>query len=268
MFSRNTQLALIAGLMVLALIANAAAFAQEDQEGTPEAVVDAFYSDYLSYFHASETEPTFPPEGWYRDNALLTADFIAALDGFADRYDPLLCAQNIPTAFLVEDAELSEDENAASVVVRTDFANYHAFEVALVQEDDAWLIDGVNCQTVEQDPAGVVRQFYLIYLSYNAWDREGDRPNFVVDEAYIGIPMLSEEFVAELNALKEEGDLHADPIICAQDVPERIDIVEVTSEDGAAVVTLESSFVGHTFAVELEQVEDAWLITGILCKAQ
>lgn len=267
MFPKFRAIALIAVVMVLALAANAIAFAQDAEENAPEAVVEAFYSEYLSYFYASETEPTFPPEGWYRESDLLTADFVAALDAFEDRYDPLLCAQNTPTDFLVEEAELSAEEDAASVVVRTNFANFHAFEVELVQQEDTWLINNVNCQSVEQDPAGVVKQFYLIFLSYMEWDGEGERPNFVVDETYKVIPLISDEFAAELDTMREEG-LHYDPLICAQDVPESIEVVEVESADGAAMVMLESSFEGHSFAVELEQVEDAWLITGVTCEAE
>ncbi len=265
MFPRFKSITLIAVVMVLALAANAIAFAQDAEERAPEAVVEAFYSEYLSYFYASETEPTFPPEGWYHESGLLTADFVAALDAFEDRYDPLLCAQNIPTAFLVEDAELSAEEDAARVVVRTDFANFHAFEIELVQDEDAWLIDGVTCQEVEQDPAGVVKQFYLIFLSYNAWDGEGERANFFVDGTYSVIPLVSEAFAAELDELKQSGELGYDPLICAQDVPESVEVVEVEIEEGAAVVTVESSFEGHGFAVELEQVEDVWIITGITC---
>lgn len=263
MFTKRASLWMLVVIVIVGTISGVAQ--AQDEETSPEAAVEALYGEYLGYFYQSETEPTFPVEGWYRENELLTADFIAEIDAFEDRYDPFLCAQNTPTAFLVEDAELGEDAAAASVVVRTNFANFHAFEVELVQDGDAWLIDGVNCMSVEQDPAGVVKQFYLIFLSYMAWDGEDERPNFFVDQAYNGTPLLSDDFVAELDALRESRTINYDPIICAQDVPESIDVVEVEEKDGAAVVTVESSFEGHSFAVELEQDDEAWVITGITC---
>ena len=267
MFTKVFHMGWIASLLVIALAVNSAAvFAQNAESVSPETVVETFYTEYLGFFHASETEPTFPIEGWYRDSTLLTGDMIADLDSFDEPFDPLLCAQNVPTAVLVDDAELNDAEDAAQVVVRTDFANYHAFTVNLVLQDDLWLIDNVDCSPVAQTPEGVVSQFYLIYLSHNAWDGEGERPNFLVDGAYQGVLLLSDDYIAEIAALLDDANgLSHDPLICAQDVPQSVEVVERVVLDWVAEVTVSTSFANHTFTVALEQSDENWLITGIMC---
>lgn len=262
--------------LLLAVLAGTLPQASAQTEAdAPKAVVEALYTQYLAAFADVNGEPGFPEQGWYRDSALLTEDFIAAIDAFmADdsmetHYDPFLCAQNIPTAFSVDEPVIAEDGLTASAVVRTDFMGYHAFEVQLALQDESWLINAVNCGTVERDPAGVVKNFYLIYLAYTAPDSQGDRRNFMVDRVYRYTDLLSDAFVAALDdMLESDGHLAADPLICAQDVPETITVVDTAIEDATARVEVETSFAGHGFTVALEQIEDVWFISGIACQAR
>lgn len=248
------------------------AAAQTDVE-TPQAVVTALYDEYLAYFAAVQGEPGFPPAGWYRDSALLSDAFVAALDNFLatwsmeKNYDPFLCAQDVPTAFSVDAPVLEQDGQSASAIVRTNFAGYHAFEVRLILEAGAWLIDEVVCGSVARDPAGVVKTFYLDYLAYNAGNGEGRRPNFVGDGMYRHTGLLSDSFSAALDALEESDARIADPLICAQDVPETIAVLETTIDGETAQVAVETSFAGHGFSVALEQIEGVWFISGITCRA-
>lgn len=265
MFTRRASLWMLVVIVIVGMISGMAQ--AQDNELSPEATVEALYTQYLGYFNQDVDEPTFPDEGWYRNYDLLTADFVAAVDAFDAPYDPFLCAQNIPTAFAVDEAVIADDGAEASVVVRTNFANYHAFEVALVQQDGAWLVNDVLCDTVERDPVGLVKNFYLVYLSYNDWDGEGEPPNFVVDGTYRVIDFLTNEYVAEIDAmvLDPNNPLPADPLICAQDVPERIDVVDADIDKDQAVVEVETSFANHRFAVELVLVDEEWRISGVTC---
>lgn len=131
-----------------------------------------------------------------------------------------------------------------------------------------------GCSTVEagqaptrspESAATVVDSFYAEYLDYIGMSREtGDFRNPLVDRAYRDMMGLSPEYVGELDALLEEG-IMADPILCAQDIPEFVKVAGVEQEGDLAVATMEDSFVGHRFEVELKAEDGGWLITSVRC---
>lgn len=106
----------------------------------PDQVVQDFYGWYLSY----EGNPLV--DGAYRASEHLSPDFISFLDDFTGQegmaYDPVLCAQDVPSDISTSPAEVQEGE--ASVKVSTSFAN-HSFTVELVQTNGDWLINKVIC---------------------------------------------------------------------------------------------------------------------------
>lgn len=56
--------------------------------------------------------------------------------------------------------------------------------------------------------------------------------------------------VSEIDGMVDEG-LMADPILCAQDIPEFVEVLAVKQDGERAAVTLEDSFPNHTLAIEL-----------------
>lgn len=106
----------------------------------PEEVVENFYQAYLDY----EGNPLV--DKFYQGNGNLSPEFIAFLDEFTRdgmMYDPVLCAQDKPGSFTVQNVE--KDEDQASVQVTTEFEG-HEFIVELISDGDDWLIDQVQCQ--------------------------------------------------------------------------------------------------------------------------
>jgi hypothetical protein len=129
-----------AGFSTLAFVIWPSIYATNEQLASqPEQVVQDFYASYLSY----DGNPLV--DHVYRSSEYLSPDMIAFLDEFTQdgmNYDPILCAQDKPTEINTSPVEVSGGQ--ASVGVITSFEN-HAFSVELVQTNDNWLIDKVNC---------------------------------------------------------------------------------------------------------------------------
>lgn len=120
-------------------------------------------------------------------------------------------------------------------------------------------------QAPANTPAEVVEEFYAGYLAYIGMDREtGDLRNPLAERAYRDMQGLAPAYVERVDAMLEEG-LHADPFLCAQDIPTFVEVVAVEQEGGLAVVTLRDSFVDHVLEVELSSSSGEWLITRVSC---
>jgi hypothetical protein len=210
---------------------------------TPEVVVGAFYAWYLDYIGdpASETFRNPLVDQAYHDAPFLSASFVEHVDELlaemreqgAGGYDPFLCAQAIPTA-MTPDVTFARN-NMASVAVRSSFPN-HMLAVDLRPEGDSWRISNITCAS---DPAGVATVFYTWYLGYVSDRATGDFRNPLVDKAYQDHPLLSEAFVAEVDALLAGFDRGGyDPFLLAQDIPQDFS-VDPGVVEGTAVVHLQ-----------------------------
>jgi hypothetical protein len=118
---------------------------------------------------------------------------------------------------------------------------------------------------VSAGPAEVVEVFYTAWLAY-----EG---NPLVDEIYQSNPYLSdaaEQKIAEIIASFERGGY--DPVLCAQDWPERFIFETPTVTEDTAAMTVHGVWNAGTefeslndIAVTLGLIEDQWQITDITC---
>lgn len=117
---------------------------------SPDAVVESFYSDYLSYFEDPETGNFRDPlsDRMYANRSYFTQELIDEIDGvvasFSDMaaYDPILCGQNIPD-FITFDTPYV---GAGSIMFMIeDSFEDHYFFVHLKQESDGWKIGTINC---------------------------------------------------------------------------------------------------------------------------
>jgi hypothetical protein len=106
-------------------------------------------------------------------------------------------------------------------------------------------------------PEEVVQGFYNWYLRY-----EG---HVLVDCAHRTNTDLSESYVAQLDEMIDRG-IRADPILCAQDIPNSVNVGEATISGSRASVPVTTSF-GTKLAVDLNLVEGAWFIQNIRCQA-
>lgn len=112
----------------------------------------------------------------------------------------------------------------------------------------------------ELGPAEVTAKFYRWCIGYPG--------NPTIDRAYRTSPHLAQSFIERVDAIlasPERGG--ADPLLLAQDIPERFTVEEAQIEDGRATVVVNFFFSGNDTPsqreVELQLVDGAWLITGV-----
>jgi hypothetical protein len=104
----------------------------------------ALYDLYLQV--AEQRNPL--ANGLYRDLPFLAPEWVAQVDEIlagSERggYDPFLCAQDVPSEVLAQEATV--DGDTATVTMGTSFEG-HGFMVELRAVDGQWLVTGVNCQ--------------------------------------------------------------------------------------------------------------------------
>jgi hypothetical protein len=110
-------------------------------------------------------------------------------------------------------------------------------------------------------PEEVVTGFHEWYLG--AIDFEAGR-NPLVDRAYRSSEFLSEDFVAEVDALLDSFERGGyDPFLLAQDVPTDVEVGETVVSGETAYVQVETSFEGHALLVTLKRIDGAWKIDGV-----
>jgi hypothetical protein len=109
-------------------------------------------------------------------------------------------------------------------------------------------------------PAATVTSFYGWYL----------------DASRVGSP-LADGLIAAREDVRDDFRLHLrlvldgfrgggfDPLLCAQDVPAWVRVVEVRTVARRAFVRVGTSFSGHGFEVVLERDGDTWRIDDIRC---
>ena len=118
---------------------------------------------------------------------------------------------------------------------------------------------------VGDTPNEVVRLFYDWYLDYARFDPErGTRNNPLVDGAYRDSRYLSPQFIRTIDEQLAGGEIRFDPFLCAQDVPNAVDMIETSLTPDAARMTIRTGL-GNTFAVFVEPVNDTWQITRVDC---
>jgi hypothetical protein len=105
-------------------------------------------------------------------------------------------------------------------------------------------------------PEAVVQKFYDWYLDYEQ--------NPLVDKAYQSSKYLTEDFIGKLDSITS-GNIIADPILCAQDLPEYITPGKATINDDKSSVPVTTSFEGHGFDVVLSLENGDWLIDDVVC---
>lgn len=269
------QLCLHMILVVLAASLFGSALAQEAD--TPAAVVDSFYTDYITAVTGADG-PAIPLlERQYQSSSYLTDAFIARMDERLDNpeemgfgADPFLCAQDFPTAFEVE--TMRDEADQAVVLVQEYFGGPPAFTVTVTLQrlDGAWLIDDITCGDT-LTPRGVTEDFYAWYIQRWEEIRAAGSGNLLVDGRYAEYPYLSDELIASVDehvANREMGG--GDPLLCAQDFPQRVWAYEVMRPtDSTALVLAQAFYEGnstpHNLTVLLETVADQWLITEVRC---
>jgi hypothetical protein len=268
-------LMVIVGLLASGL---AIAVAQADQAAAVVGKITSFYDWYLDYIHSGDNGIRNPLSNRaYHDSPALTPELIAEIDAMADaeggfHYDPFLCAQDFPLSFSVEVVRVEADE--ATALVREDFNNPDTNDLTLrlINTGDNWQINSIVCgETIT--PVGVVEDFYDWYL-YEARMEPATqtRRNPLMDGTYQAYPLLSENLVTTVADIVTSGEMHADPLLCAQDIPQYVDVDILAEQDDRAEVLVRAHFAGNPhpayLTAVLTQSTGQWLLDEIQCDAR
>ncbi len=248
---------------------------------TPEGVVEGFYQDYIAYARPVAQPETFRNplvDGFYREDDRLSADLIAQVDEQVAAgqlmADPLLCAQDVPMGVSADAAMVAEE--TATVIVHQFFSGNpepRDILVSLGRGAEGWQIESITCQV---PPEAIAAHFYRLYSIFARHDLEtGGERQPLTDWGYRWVTeYLSEGLLRQLSEGFASGEpRQADPVLCAQNIPARIEATVVESAADRAVVLVSGqypsgpdSYESYPLAtVELAQTEGRWAITAITC---
>jgi hypothetical protein len=102
----------------------------------------------------------------------------------------------------------------------------------------------------------VVQEFYDWYTTYPGHP--------IVSGAYAEHPLVGQGLVNSVEK-EREGGLIADPILCAQDIPDRVVAGEAVVDGNTAQVHVTTSWEGHELDVELQAIDGQWKISKVIC---
>ncbi|MFP3853423.1 MAG: DUF3828 domain-containing protein [Anaerolineales bacterium] len=115
-------------------------------------------------------------------------------------------------------------------------------------------------------PRETVEGFYENYLAFPA--------NVMARRAYRDhpklAPYLQAEWIEQVDEILEGFEFGGyDPFLCAQDIPHRLSILDISQKNTTARARLQAEFAsGSTapaFEIQLEQANGTWLISNIVC---
>jgi len=117
---------------------------------------------------------------------------------------------------------------------------------------------GLVSREPEMSPQEVVTKFYRWYIGYPG--------NPLVDREYRESPYLADSFMQEVDETLE-GGFRADPILLAQDIPERFSVDEADITGNQATVIVSLYWGGNptptTRRVDLTLIDREWRITDV-----
>jgi len=109
-------------------------------------------------------------------------------------------------------------------------------------------------------PGETVLKFYEDWVKY-----EG---NPLADKIYRDHVAVSSEYAEKVDRILASFDKGGyDPILCAQDKPESIEIEDIAEKDGSASVVMMANFYGteKKLDINMKFAEGKWQITNIIC---
>lgn len=141
--------------------------------------------------------------------------------------DPVLCAQDIPISVAVDEVIVVQDE--ATMLVRELFAGNpqpKTLTVSLVH-DAQWIIDDIVCEVTPETVAELLYNEFITFMRYDM-ERGIDRTPIADWSPYPWPQYMGEDVLNDVLAQYRSGEaLPADPFLCAQDVPARVDAERV-----------------------------------------
>jgi hypothetical protein len=258
----------------------------------PLAVTQSFYDWYIESIARERGSSEFRNllvERAYLDNPLLTEAFKARVDeavqgptsASSERggYDPFLLAQDIPQDMFAQSVTVMGDEARVTVLRNWGSPDLDAIFAHLQKVNDVWLLnDATPLELYEPSadtPEGTVQMFY-------AWYVDAVRRRFVdeadegpaADADFHNSDLLTARFKQEIDDMRAQAEaefpqmgLHADPFLCAQDVPYHVTPDQALIDGETAVLTARTSFQDQIILIELQSTGNGWLIDDVTCIA-
>jgi hypothetical protein len=241
---------------------------------TSVGVTRAFYDWYLDYTTPDETGYFNNPlvDKAYREAPYLSAELVEQMDTLLSdepiMYDPFLCAQDIPQWYRTEEIDTGAD--AAQVMVITYFPAFPGrLLVSLENIAGGWQLVDIACQV---PPEVVTIGFYNLYMAHVDYNqRHGSRHSPL--SGYDWSPFLDDALYDDLAARLDATERIADPVLCAQDMPERIQVKPQETSDELVTLLVRGDYSAGTdtytsydlVIVELRLVNRQWKLTGLHC---
>jgi len=110
-------------------------------------------------------------------------------------------------------------------------------------------------------PEKVTKDFYADWLAYNG--------NPLADKLYQNHEAVSDKFAAKVEqTVISFGKSGYDPVLCAQDRPEGLAVVNKSEKGDSAVLTIREKFSGKDKLLEvlLNRTDSHWQIRDVICK--
>ena len=133
----------------------------------------------------------------------------------------------------------------------------------------AALVRVVNKRMMPQaglTPEQVVTGFYDRHAGYHSVTDSSLSGNQLVDKSYRSSGYLAPTYVTALDNLLK-GDVVADPILCAQAVPEKITLgkTKINGDEAGVIVNTHWSGAIRELSVSLKKLDGQWQITNVIC---
>lgn len=226
---------------------------------TARGTVEAFYGGYAQ----------FPPES---DTTLLSDELEAVYTSDEPRgFDPFLCAQDIPQHMWVDEVVTGPD--AATMIVRQYFAGNpqpHSISVDLAKAE-RWQITKITCEVGPETVAALLYNEFVRTMRYDMMQGIARTP--IADwNPYPWSRHVGEALLDSLLAIYDSDEFRGvDPFICAQDLPEWVEVEPAADADHLRIAGMYPSgpdtFSRYNLAtVEMAlHSEDGWQMTAITC---
>ncbi len=247
---------------------------------TPEGVTRDFYNWYLTAALGGPDKPAVNPlaERLYRDYPFLADELKARVDVMGEgdagfRFDPFLCAQDVPDYVRVFTAERTPE--AASVVVETFFSGNPTPGTALVglkPVDGQWMIDMIGCTAGPETVAALLYNQYALHAALGM-RHNLDLARFTDWTGFAWDRYMTADLLAAQSELDGAADKIADPFLCAQDLPTYFTAKTLEQGEDRAVVSITGywpsgpgTFQGYPLAiVEAIRAGEDWKLSGHTC---
>lgn len=183
--------------------------------------------------------------------------------------DPLLCAQDWPASVSVHPV-LQTADRATAVVRQFYSGSTQPREIAVdLVWGERWQIDAIHC-TLEAETVTLL--VYHTYVRYQRYDLNHniERTPLADWSPYPWATHIAPDLLETLLQSVSDAERSADPLLCAQDLPDRI-VVTAQTPDTMQVDGLYPAGPDESLTVPLAQVtlaqntDDIWQITAITC---